>query len=37
MKEIKDKLGIPVEGYNTNNLHYADDAIFIAENAADLQ
>jgi hypothetical protein len=37
MREIKDRLGIHVGGYNINNLRYADDTVLIAENAADLQ
>lgn len=37
MREIKDRLGIQVWGYNINNLFYADDTVLIAKNAADLQ
>lgn len=37
MREDIDSLGMHVQCYNSNNLRYADDAVQIDENAADLQ
>lgn len=34
--EITHRLGIQVEGFNINNLYYADDTVQIAENSADM-
>lgn len=36
MGKIKDRLEIQVGGYNIN-LHFADNAVLMAENAEDLQ
>ena len=37
MREIKEKSGIILGGYNINNIRYADDTVLMMDDAKDLQ
>ena len=37
MREIKELEGIRLNGYNINNIRYADDMVFVADSEKKLQ